>query len=495
MKRLILCMIAFPAVAEPVFVDEAAHLPHPQVYAGGWEHFVGGGVAVFDCNDDHRPDLFAAGGENPAALFINASDPGGALRFTEGAIMDLRGVTGAYPIDIDSDGKMDLAVLRAGPNILLRGTGECHFEDATAGWGLPTRDDWTTSFTATWERGQAFPTLFFGNYVDRDNPDGPFEACDTSALFRPQGHHYGAIETISPGYCSLSALISDWRRDGTAELRLSNDRHYYVRGGYEQMFRLEPLEEIRDWPHISLWGMGIASRDITGDGRPEVMMTSMGDQLLQINRGDHFENAPYAMGSYAQRPFLGDDGRPSTGWHAEFGDVDNDGRVDIFIAKGNVDQMPSNASKDPNNLLMQAPDGTFHEMADKAGIATTQRSRGAALVDLNADGLLDLVVMNRRAPMELWRNASTETGNWAEIEPIQAAPNPRAAGAWIELRSETGTQAQEVTIGGGHASGEAVPLHFGLGKAQAADVRAIWPDGTIGAWQPVTLNARTLLRR
>lgn len=224
-------------------------------------------------------------------------------------------------------------------------------------------------------------------------------------------------------------------------------------------------------------------------------MTSMGDQLLQINHGDHFENAPYAMGSYAQRPFLGDDGRPSTGWHAEFGDVDNDGRDDIFIAKGNVDQMPSNASKDPNNLLMQAPDGTFHEMADRAGIATTQRSRGAALVDLNADGLLDLVVMNRRAPMELWRNTSIETGNWAEIEPIQAAPNPRAVGAWIELRSESGAQGQEVTIGGGHASGEAVPLHFGLGKVQVAEVRAIWPDGTIGAWQPVTLNARTLLRR
>ena len=58
-------------------------------------------------------------------------------------------------------------------------------------------------------------------------------------------------------------------------------------------------------------------------------------------------------------PFIGDDGRPSTGWHAEFGDVDNDGRADLFIAKGNVDQMPANAMHDPNNLLMQQADGTF----------------------------------------------------------------------------------------------------------------------------------------
>ena len=495
MRWLAALLIAFPATAEPVFVDDAAGLPAPQVYAGGWEHFVGGGVAVFDCNEDGRADLFAAGGENPAALFVNRTEAGGPIRFGQGEIAPIPHVTGAYPLDIDSDGRMDLAVLRVGSNMLLRGLGDCRFEDATATWALPVRDDWTTSFTATWEMGQAFPTLFFGNYVDRSNPDGPFEACDTSALMRPKGKKYAETETISPGYCTLSALISDWRRNGTPELRLSNDRHYYVRGGYEQMFRLNPLEEQADWPHVSLWGMGIASRDITGDGLPEVMMTSMGDQLLQINRGDHFENAPYAMGSYAQRPFAGDDGRPSTGWHAEFGDVDNDGRPDLFIAKGNVDQMPSNAIHDPNDLLMQAADGTFHEVADKAGIATMNRSRGAALVDLNADGRLDLVVMNRRAPMEIWRNETPETGNWADIEPVQTAPNIHAVGAWVELRTAAGVQSQEVTIGGGHAGGKALPLHFGLGAAREAEVRVIWPDGQIGDWRKVQIGTCNRINR
>jgi hypothetical protein len=157
-------------------------------------------------------------------------------------------------------------------------------------------------------------------------------------------------------------LISDWQRNGKPELRISNDRHYYVRGGYEQMFRLNPLVERTDnWAKISLWGMGIASQDVNGDGLPDVMTTSMGDQLLQFNTGNGYKNAPYSIGSYAQRPFLGDDGRPSTGWHAEFGDIDNDGRSDLFIAKGNVDQMPSNAIHDPNNLLMQSRDGTFVE--------------------------------------------------------------------------------------------------------------------------------------
>ena len=475
-------LFAFPANAEPLFVNEAALSP-PHVYAGGWEHFVGGGVSVFDCNGDARPDLFAAGGENPATLLVNHSEAGGNLRFGAGEIASMTGVTGAYPLDIDSDGQLDLVVLRVGPNMLLRGQGGCRFSDATADWGLTPRDAWTTSFTATWEKGAALPTLVFGNYVDRANPNGPFEACDTNEVYRPEGRKYGALEPISPGYCALSMLISDWQRKGTPELRISNDRHYYVRGGYEQMFQLSPLAERMDWPHFSLWGMGIASRDITGDGLPEVVMTSMGDQLLQFNRGDHFENAPFSLGSYAQRPYVGDDGRPSTGWHAEFGDVDNDGRQDLFIAKGNVDQMPSNAIHDPNDLLMQGADGVFHEMGDVAGIATTDRARGAALADLNADGLLDLVVVNRRAPLEIWRNTSPNTGNWAEIEPVLQTSNRRAVGAWVELRAGGKVQSAEITVGGGHAGGQALPVHFGLGDETAAEARVIWPDGTMGEWQ------------
>jgi enediyne biosynthesis protein E4 len=496
---LLVTAAAVLAETETSFVDRAASLPVAHVYDGGWEHFVGGGVSALDCNGDNLPDLVAAGGENAVRLFINATtEPGEPIAFRPGDFPDITGVTGLWPIDIDADGWLDLVVLRVGPNRLLRGGPECSFTDASAEWGFEPGDAWSTAFSATWEVGQSLPTLAIGNYVDRTKPNGPFEACAANELHRPSAGHYGEPIAMEPGYCALSMLISDWRRTAEPELRISNDRHYYVRNGHEEMWRLDPLgprSEADGWPRISLWGMGIASQDITGDGLPEVMLTSMGDQLLQLNTGDGFRNAPYAMGTYAQRPHVGDDGRPSTGWHAEFGDIDNDGRADLFIAKGNVEQMPSNAMHDPNNLMLQRADGTFVEVAAAAGIATTDRARGAALVDLNLDGRLDIVVVNRRAAMEIWENATPGTGNWLAVAPRQAGPNSNAVGAWVEVRAGGRVQAREVTVGGGHGGGQSGPLHFGLGPHAEAEVRVIWPDGTASDWARVEAGRRCVAVR
>lgn len=499
MRALILCLLALatPVTAGPAFRDQSSALPVAHVYDGGWTHFVGGGVAVFDCNGDARPDIAGAGGDSPVRLFVNQTT-GADFRFRDGALDPITGVTGTYPIDIDSDGALDLVLLRVGANMLLRGDGNCGFSVATAQWGFSPGTDWSTAFAATWEPGAAWPTLVIGNYVDLDDPEGPFEACAPNELHRPTGTGYAPPLPLAPGYCALSMLISDWQRTGVPELRISNDRHYYVRGGYEEMWRLRPLSPRTDadgWDKVSLWGMGIASADITGDGFPEVMLTSMGDQLLQFNDGGHMRNAPFEQGTYAHRPHTGDDGRPSTGWHAEFGDIDNDGRLDLFIAKGNVDQMPSNAIHDPNTLLIQQPDGRFAETAGAAGIATTHRSRGAALADFDGDGRLDLVVVNRRAPMELWQNVTDATGNWIAVEPRQPGPNPSAVGGWIELRADGRQQTREITVGGGHAGGQSGPVHFGLADAGTAEVRVLWPDGTAGAWHPVPINQRSTLVR
>ena len=369
--------------------------------------------------------------------------------------------------------------MRVGPDVALKGGPDCSFIDATDSWGIPQTDQWTTAFTAWWE-GDGRPVIALGHYVDRDAPNGPFEACDTNTILRPTPTGYVA-ETLAPGFCALSMLAGP-DAFGRRSLRISNDRHYYVRGGSEQLWDIEErrfLTESDGWPKVSLWGMGIASTDLTGDGVDEVMLTSMGDQLMQlaIPEGGYVA-APYGIGTYAQRPHLGDDGRPSTGWHAQFGDVNNDTRSDLFIAKGNVDQMPGSAMDDPNNLLIQNETGSFDERSVVAGVADTARSRGAALADFDGDGRLDLVVVNRRAPMRIYRN-NGETAHWLGVSLAQPGGNSAAIGAQVNVNGQT----QQLRIGGGHAGGSALPLHFGLGTATNAKVQVIWPDGTSAEFQ------------
>ncbi|WP_298932852.1 CRTAC1 family protein [uncultured Ruegeria sp.] len=477
-------------------VDVTAH-----IYDGGWEHFVGGGVAVFDCDGDTLPELFVAGGSNQSQLFKNTSQEKLSFRAETPDQLSLTGVTGAYPLDVDSDGLMDLIVLRVGDDVLLRGAPNCEFAPFDA-LGFQSDDYWSTGFSATWEQGQNLPTLAFGTYVDRHDPDGPFETCGPTLLYRPSKDNYGPPQHLEPGYCSLSILFSDWARTGRADLRVSNDRHYYVRGGQEQLWAMETQPRLYSsddgWLSYSIWGMGIASRDLTGDGFPEVYLTSMGDQKLQVfdreAAGPTWRDATYEKGTTAHRPHVGGDGRPSTGWHAQFGDVNNDGLDDIFVAKGNVEQMPDAALDDPNNMLLQQADGQFTESSTQSGTASMAKSRGAALTDLNNDGLLDLVVVNRGVEMEIYQNQSAP-GKWLLVDVSQNRANRWAIGGFIEVKTNLGSQTREVTLGGGHAGGSIGTHHFGLGGADQIDIRMIWPDGETSDWQRVSSGQTARLTR
>jgi enediyne biosynthesis protein E4 len=502
-------------VAIPSFVEETASAGIDSVYSGEWEYMAGGGGATFDCNDDGFPDLLLAGGSSPAKFYRNTSTRAGALRFeTHESGLELDKVTGAYPLDIDSDGITDLMLLRVGENVAMRGLGHCRFERVNELWGFDGGDAWSTAFAATWERGADWPTLAIGNYIDRREETSPWGSCTDNWLHRPRvaegktQSRFAAPLALKPSYCALSMLFTDWNRSGTPSLRVSNDREYYE-GGQEQLWRFDPGQapalytESEGWKYLRIWGMGIASYDLNSDGYPEYLLTSMADNKLQALASIPQDSRPrpdykdiaFAKGVTAHRPYTGGEYKPSTAWHAQFEDINNDGLVDLFIAKGNVAKMPDFAAKDPNNLLLQEADGKFQEVGDKAGVASFAISRGGALTDFNLDGLLDLVVVNRWETAQLWRNASRNAGRWIEIKLRQPAPNRDAVGAWLEVRCEPMVMRREITVGGGHASGQNGWWHFGLGGTTQAEVRVTWPDGTSNDWQRVDSNNFYIVER
>src|SRR5690554_3133099 len=167
-----------PVPTIPSFEEVTQQAGIDSVFQGEWEYMVGGEVAVFDCDADGLPDMVLAGGTNDAKFYRNVSAVGGDLMFeAQQSGLEHDAVSGAYPLDIDSDGIMDIVLIRVGENLLMRGEGDCQFSIANAEWGFDGGDAWSSAFAAIWEEGAEWPTIAIGNYIDRNESMFPWGSC------------------------------------------------------------------------------------------------------------------------------------------------------------------------------------------------------------------------------------------------------------------------------------------------------------------------------
>ena len=258
------------------------------------------GVATFDCNDDGFPDMLLAGGEAPAKFYRNTSTRGGALHFeAEQSGLELDGVTGAYPLDIDSDGITDLVLLRVGETVVDARPRRLQVRARQRTLGLQRRRRLVDVVCGDLgaRRGVADAgdrQLHRSQAGDRSLGVVHRQLAASSQGRRRQEPSRSSRRPLplKPSYCALSMLFTDWNRSGTPSLRISNDREYY-RGGQEQLWHIDPgkppalYTDADGWKSLKIWGMGIASYDVTGDGYPDYFLTSMADNKLQT-----FVNAP-----------------------------------------------------------------------------------------------------------------------------------------------------------------------------------------------------------
>ena len=145
-----------------------------------------------------------------------------------------------------------------------------------------------------------------------------------------------------------------------------------------------------------------------------------------------------------------------------------------------------------NSLFVAAGDGTFVEASATSGLdgGPPRAHRGAAFGDLDQDGRVDVVVTALGAPAELWHNETTDPGHWLDVRLVGTKSNRDGIGALVKITSKADARWHEqfngMTTTVGYASSSAGPVHFGTGAARTLDLVEIrWPSGAVQALKDV----------
>ena len=478
-----------------------------------------GGVALFDCDNDGLLDIYFANGarfpdfEKADPSFYNRiyRNLGGRAfeDVTKDAGVSVNGYSmGVAAADYDNDGWTDLYLAGVDRNVLFRNLGGCRFEDATkrAGVGLegPAGKPW--SVAAAWldYENDGDLDLFVVNYLDWSweanqvcGDPGRRLSCSPAhyeglpnALYRNRGD--GTFEDASraTGIAAhvgkgMSAAVADFDADGFQDVFVTNDS---VRNFLFRNVNGERFEEVGVQAGVAFTGdgipvssMGLDFRDLNGDELPDVTITALSNETfpLFLNRGGRFADATYPSK-------IGLESFTKSGWSVGAFDFDNDGHKDIFTANShvseNVELYRSVAYRLPNAVFQAVGDGTYRDVAARAGPAMSRAAahRGAAFGDIDNDGRVDAVVSAIGSEASILFNESLG-GNWLTLDLEGTASNRAGLGTRVKVVEASGrVQHNHATTAVGYASSSDRRVHFGLGEGrQVREIELRWPNGKV----------------
>lgn len=496
---------------------------------------MGAAVSVVDFDRDGWQDIYVvnSGEGSHNALFRNlgngtfrdlASEVGLAEVNSQATGVSMGAVWGDY----DNDGYEDVFLYKWGRPELFHNEGGKRFTPVSRSAGLP---DWANINTAVWldfdNDGRL--DLFVGGYY-ADNVDlwhlkttkvmpESFEYAANGGrkyLYRNLGD--GKFEEVSAklGITSnrwaLAAVAVDLRGTGYPDLFIANDygvsELYFNDGGK----RFREVGKKTGVGYTPKSGMTAAAGDVLNQGRFSIYVSNISEEgvLVQGNNlwmpkaGNSRDEATYENMANAMGIELG-------GWSfgAQFGDLNNDGYLDLYVTNGNVslDQnrsywydyskvaggnrtIISDAANWPplagrslsgyqqKRVWISDGQGHFNEVAQMVGITDRYDGRSVALADFGNRGVLDVVVANQRAPLLLYKNKVTPGNHWIAFELEGSRSNRSAIGAQVRVHWNGQEQLQEVSGGSGFCAQNQRRLHFGLGKAGSMSrVEIRWPSG------------------
>lgn len=522
----------------PRFVDIARsagitfRLEHSPTGAKHQIETMAGGVAVLDYDRDGLIDLyFTNGAESPS---LRRSGPAywnrlyrnrGGGRFedvTERARVQGDGyMMGAASADFDNDGLPDLFVAGVGRSILYRNSGDGTFRDVTTAAGITSMHPvygpmW--SIHAAWldfDR-DGWLDLFVVNYCDwhpATEPvcGGPDPVKRTychpdryrplpNQLFRNNGD--GTFREVSAesrvaGHLGkgMGAAVGDVDGDGWPDVFVANDTmpNFLFRnrgdGTFEELAAAWGVAVNQFGSAVS--AMGADLRDIDNDGRVDLFVTDLSNEgfLLFRNAGTRYDDASDIAG--ITFPTL-----PYTGWSNPVADFNNDGWKDLFSANGhvidNIELLQSRTYRQSNTLLLNNGDGRFRDVSTEAGrdFSRPAAHRGAAVADIDNDGRLDLIVTALGDRPKVLRNVLTSDGRWITLRLVGRRSNRDGLGTTVRVTLDDGrVLVNHATTSVGFASSNDSRVYVGLGRAaHVKQIELLWPSGVRQSIERPELN-------
>jgi hypothetical protein len=400
----------------------------------------GMGVAVGDYDNDGYPDLYVTNyGKN--VLYHNNGN-GTFTDVTEKAGVAAGGWSASAGfVDYDNDGKLDLFVTR----YLAWDTAHSKFCGGEIRMYCPPEE---------------FPPV--SNILYHNRGDGTFEDVSVSSgIAEKKGH-------------GLGVAFADYDGDGFTDIFVANDvvEQFLFHNNGNGTFTGKALDAgvalNGDGKKIS--GMGVVFQDYDNDGLPDIIVTELPHQLDIV-----FHNDGHGIFSdQSTEAGFGLLSGVTSGWGVGLEDFDNDGWKDIFITQShvidNVEMFDSSLRYLEPPLLAINKHGHF-ERAD-AGSDTPVAARGAAFGDLNNDGWMDVVTTRLGAPSQVFMNRGGKE-HWLVLALRGNRSNRDGYGARVRVNGQT----RFATAAGSYLSSNDKRLHFGLGRAETADVEIVWPSG------------------
>lgn len=500
----VIMLMSFLGLSQKAFTDitEAAGVHHQfRVYEG----MFGGGVCVFDFNQDGFEDLYITGGMNDDALYQNQGDgtfknvfEGSGLERTRDFVTQ-----GAISADFNRDGFRDLLittittkkekkVIPRAINLLFTGKKDGTFQDATCDFDLDKINSFSTGANVGDFNGDGWPDVYIANYFNQFEGElseindatvvGANQIAKGNLLLNVNGKYFKDVYAdygLDMRGFGFGGLFTDFDNDGDQDLLINHDFGYKRTPNLllQNNFPDKRFENVAKELKINLRinAMGSAAGDYNNDGLMDYYMTNIRFNQFMVNQG---KGKPFKkMDKEVGMNFV------SISWGANWADFDHDGDLDLFVSNGDLN---------PNcvpmaNYYFENLGGRFEDHAREKGLNGYEIGRGSAIFDLENDGDMDIVIVNQKPvydqyPLEsltrIYRNDST-SGHWLKVKLKGTNAESDGFGSKVQLIAGGKTFIKEIDGGGSsHISQNSSIAHFGLGETELIDtVKVFWTGG------------------